>query len=146
MSISQTAYLRVVRASAMYDLLLATAFGTPWTFAYLHARMSGMNQWLGGTPLPQFMPLHVLVACLMGTAVLVWSVPRIVEPTVRLGRYDGTGRFVFGAWMGWAWLSTGAPVLLLIMIPELAWGIAQCWPVRTSPGGQPVLQFSRTVQ
>jgi hypothetical protein len=132
MALSLNAYLKIIRVSAVYDLLLTAPFATPWTFALLRDRMSLINQLLGGGALPAFEPLHVLLACLMGTVVLIWSVLRIIEPTVRLGRFDGAGRFLFVTWMGWGVASTGAPVLLLFMIPELAWGVVQWWTVENT--------------
>lgn len=125
------AYLKIVRASAVYDVLLTAPFATPWTFALLYDQLSAINQSLGGAPLPAFGPFHVMIACLMGTVVLLWSVLRLVQPTVLLGRFDGIGRFLFSIWMGWALLSTGAPVLWLFVIPEFMWGVAQWWPVET---------------
>jgi hypothetical protein len=71
----------------------------------------------------------MLFACLMGSIVLVWSTLRILEPTQRLGRFDGVGRFLFSLWMAWCLAATGAPVLWLFVLPEFAWGVAQWWPV-----------------
>jgi hypothetical protein len=122
-------YLNIVRASAWYDLLLAAPFATPWTFTLAHARLSAINQWLGGAALPAFSPFHMLFACLMGSVVLVWSVLRLHATEVRLGRYDGTARFLFALWMGWILAVTGAPLLWLFLVPEFAWGVAQWLPV-----------------
>lgn len=128
-----TAYSRIVRASGWYDLFVTAPFATPWTFALLHAHLSTVNLRLGGAALPAFGPLHVLFACLMGTVVVLWSLLRIGDPQVRFGRYDGAGRFAFGAWMAWALAQTGMPVLWLFIVPELAWGIAQWLPVAARP-------------
>ena len=132
MPISLSTNRRIVRASAIYDLVVTAAFATPWTFAIAHGHMSGLNQALGGLALPAFTPFHVLFACLMGSIVLVWSVLRIQEPTTRLGRFDGAARFLFSLWMAWALYQTGAPVLWLFVVPELAWGLAQWWPAGKS--------------
>jgi hypothetical protein len=129
LSLSLRTYLKIVRASAVYDVLLTAPFATPWSFTFLHDQMSAINQLMGGAALPAFGPFQVMIACMMGTVVLIWSVLRIIEPTVRLGRFDGIGRFLFSTWMVWALVATGAPMLWLFVIPELAWGIAQWWPV-----------------
>jgi hypothetical protein len=118
-----------VRASALYDLFLTAGFATPWTFALVHGQLSGLNVAMGGAALPAFAPFHMLFACLMGSIVLVWSVLRILEPTTRLGRFDGTGRFLFSLWMTWCLYVTGEPLLWLFIVPEFAWGVAQWWPV-----------------
>jgi hypothetical protein len=130
-----TTYSRIVRASGLYDLFVTAPFATPWTFALLHAQLSFVNAWLGGTPLPPFGPLHVLFACLMGTVVVLWSVLRIRDPQPRFGRYDGAARFAFGLWMAWTLAQTGMPVLWLFIVPELAWGAVQWLPVARSPDG-----------
>jgi hypothetical protein len=122
-------YLKIVRASAWYDLLLTAPFATPWTFAMAHAQLSAINQSLGGGALPAFSPFHVLFACLMGSVVLVWSVLRLSMRDARLGRYDGAARFLFASWMGWTLAATGAPLLWLFVLPEFAWGVAQWLPV-----------------
>jgi hypothetical protein len=127
------AYLRIVRASAWYDIVLTAMFATPWTFALAHQIMSSGNQLLGGESFPAFGPLPTLIACLMGSLVMVWSVLRLIEPSVRLGRFDGSGRFLFSTWFAWALLVTGAPILWTLLIPELAWGMLQWWPVAHRP-------------
>jgi hypothetical protein len=136
MPISSSANRRIVKASAIYDLVLTASFATPWTFALAHGQFSSLNAMLGGATLPAFTPFHVLFACLMGSIVLVWSTLRILEPTQRLGRFDGTARFLFSLWMAWCLLVTGAPVLWLFVLPEVAWGVAQWWPVRGQRDGQ----------
>lgn len=129
MLLSPAANRRIVKASAIYDLAVTAGFATPWTFALAHGHLSSLNLLLGGAALPDFSPFHLLFACLMGSIVLVWSVLRIQEPSRRLGRFDGTGRFLFSLWMAWCLAVTGAPVLWLFVLPEFAWGVAQWWPV-----------------
>jgi hypothetical protein len=127
--ISRPAYLKVVRASAWYDLVVTALFATPWTFQLLHGAVSSFNQLLGGAPLPAFGPFQTMIASMMGTVVLLWSVLRLLEPSVRLGRFDGTGRFLFAGWMAWALLATGAPILWIMVIPEFTWGVIQWWAI-----------------
>jgi hypothetical protein len=128
--LSTATFSRIVRASGVYDLFVTVPFATPWTFALVHGQLSDLNVALGGTALPAFAPVHMLFACLLGTIVLVWSVLRISDPTLRFGRYDGAGRFGFTLWLAWALAVTGMPVLWLFIVPELAWGIVQWLPVR----------------
>lgn len=121
-------YSRIVRASALYDLLVILPFATPWTFAIAHGHLSAVNAALGGDTLPPFSPLHVLFACLLGSIVLVWSVLRLRDPQPRYGRYDGTARLLFSTWMAWTLVQTGAPVLWLFLVPEFSWFLAQWYP------------------
>ncbi len=127
--ISDTSFKKIVRASAIYDLILTASFATPWSFAYAHGQLDGINQWLGGTPLPVFAPFHVLFVCLMGSVVLMWSLLRIADPQRRFGRFDGFARFLFSTWMLWALAATGAPLLWLFVVPEAAWCVVQWLPV-----------------
>jgi len=126
---SLPAFLRLVRASAIYDVLMTGAFATPWTLLLLRQHLSDLNVSLGGMPLPLFEPFHLLVGSLLGSVVLVWSVLRISDPQPRFGRYDAAARFLFSLWMIWALVETGQPVLWLFLLPELAWGVLQSLPL-----------------
>jgi len=129
-AISTQDFRQLVRASALYDVIVTAGFATPWSFALVHQQLSTINQALGGTPLPEFAAFHVLIASLLGSIVMVWSILRIRDPQPRFGRYDAAARFLFSAWMMWALHATGAPLLLLFIVPEFAWGIVQCLPLR----------------
>lgn len=127
---SPARFQRIVWFSALYDLIVTAPFATPWTFELNRAQLSTLNQALGGQPLPAFDAFQTLFALLMGSLVLVWSALRLRGPTVQFGRYDAAGRALFATWMTWAWLQTGAPVLLLFIVPEVSWAVVQAWRVR----------------
>ncbi|MFM9437738.1 hypothetical protein ACFDR9_004828 [Janthinobacterium sp. CG_23.3] len=129
-SVSPSDFRHIVRASALYDVLLTAPFATPWSFALVREQLSNVNVLLGGAALPPFEPFHVLICCLLGSIVLVWSALRVRDPQPRLGRYDAAARLLFSTWMAWALLATGAPVLWLFLLPEFAWGLAQLLPLR----------------
>ncbi|MBQ5938773.1 MULTISPECIES: hypothetical protein [unclassified Massilia] len=125
-------YLRLTRASALYDIIVIAPFATPWTFAHFYAQLSHLNQWLGAGPLPGFETIHLLLAILLGTLVLTWSVFRLITPSLKLGRFDATARLVFSLWLAWAMLQDPLPMLWLFLIPELLWGAVQWWPIGSS--------------
>lgn len=129
-------FRHIVRASAAYDVLVTLPFATPWTFAMAHTMLSGASVKLGGTPLPVFEPFHILMACLLGSVVMVWSVLRLRDPQPLYGRYDAAGRLLFSTWMLWTWLQTGTPLLWLFIVPEFAWFVVQSLPVRAAGAGQ----------
>ena len=133
LSFSPAHFRCLVRASAIYDLFVTAPFATPWTFAWNWKQLSALNMRLGGSALPSFDVYPTLVACLLGSIVLVWSVLRVATPTTRLGRHDGVARFLFSTWMVWALAVTRQPLLLLFVVPEFAWGVAQWWPMRPKP-------------
>jgi len=128
-----TTFRKIVLGSALYDLIVTAPFATPWSFAFAHSQLGAVNRALGGAELPAFTPFHVLFACLLGSVVLVWSVLRLSDPQRRYGRFDGVARLLFGTWMIWTLNATGAPLLWLFIVPELAWGVAQWLPVRPAP-------------
>ena len=57
---SLPAFRRLVRASAVYDVLMTGAFATPWSLLLLREQLSTVNVRLGGAPLPVFEPFHLL--------------------------------------------------------------------------------------
>lgn len=124
-----SAYRKLVQASALYDLVVTAPLATPWTLALMHGLMSRLNVQLGGIPLPAFEAFHMFIGTLLGSIVVVWSLLRLRHPGRRLGLYDGAARFLFSSWMAWALMTTGAPLLWLLLVPEFAWGVAQWWPV-----------------
>lgn len=127
--LSTSTFRKIVFGSALYDLLLTAPFATPWSFALAHQQLSAINQGLGGAALPVFEPFHMLFAGLLGSVVLVWSTLRMGDPRRIYGRYDGAARLLFSSWMAWTLYLTGAPLLWLFLLPELAWGVAQWLPV-----------------
>jgi TRAP-type C4-dicarboxylate transport system permease small subunit len=130
-------YRRLVRSSAWYDLIVMAAFVTPWSFTALHGLLSGLSQALDlPGELPAFAPAHMLMTNLLGSIVCVWSVLRIRDPQAVYGRYDAAGRFLFATWQAYALLQGATGLLVLFLVFELVWGIAQVLPVRqTSPAG-----------
>ena len=96
-SISLAHFRHIVRASAIYDVLATAPFATPWTFAWNWQQLSALNVRLGGVVLMPFDVYPTLIACLMGSLVLVWSALRVATPEARLGRFDGAARFLFSA-------------------------------------------------
>jgi hypothetical protein len=131
-SFSPATFRRLVRASATYDIIATAAFATPWTAAWNWQQLSALNVRLGGAAMARLDTFALLLASLLGSLVLVWSALRLVTPDIRLGRHDGAARFLFSAWMAWALHATGAPLLWLFLVPEVAWGVAQWWPVSSA--------------
>jgi hypothetical protein len=137
-------YRRLVRGSAWYDLIVTAAFVTPWTFAALHGLLTGVSQALNlSGELPPFEPMHVLMANLFGSIVCVWAVLRIRDPQQVYGRYDAVGRFLFSAWQAYALIHGGSSLLVIFLVFELMWGIAQVLPVRASSRASPLPQGLR---
>lgn len=113
-------YKRLVRASAIYDLVVTTAFATPWTFHWVHQLLGRIS------PLPAFEPMHVLFANLLGSIVVVWSILRIRNPQPIYGLYDSFARMLFFTWQIYYLLAmSGAVIVWLFAIPEITFGMFQ---------------------
>ncbi|MER6351501.1 hypothetical protein ABT186_06540 [Streptomyces sp. NPDC001634] len=124
------AYLRVVRASAWYDLAVTAGFATPWTYALVHGALSSCGNALGLGALPELDPWQVLFANLMGSVVVVWAVLRIVRPLPEHGLFDGIARTLFATWQAYALAHGVSRLLWLFFGAEVAFGVLQLVPWR----------------
>jgi hypothetical protein len=121
----KTAYLKIVRASAVYDLIVTAGFATPWTFALLHAALDALSGGLGLRGFPELDLMQVFYANLMGSVVLVWALLRVIRPQVIHGLFDGIARVLFFSAMVYT-LAHGGPELLWgFLIVEISWGVVQ---------------------
>jgi hypothetical protein len=129
--ISLNGYLRIMRISAWYDLLVTIGFATPWTFSLVHHSLASVIQALGlQGGFPAFEPAHMLMANLLGSIVTIWAILRLRDPQRQYGRYDAAGRFLFAAWQLYA-VAHGANVIILVFtLFELGFGIAESLPIR----------------
>lgn len=128
-------YRSLVRASALYDLVATAAFATPWTFAIVHRMLSSLS------PLPDFQPLHVLFANLLGSIVIVWSIIRLRDPQAIYGFYDSIARGLFAVWQLYYLLAMhGSPIVWSFAFFEIAFGVTQgygYWLYRKIESQQP---------
>ena len=126
-------YARVVRASAIYDLIVTAPFATPWTFVWLATAFAGFDATLGlpgSIEIPQ--GLSLLMGNLMGSVVMVWSVARYRLGLPVLGRYDAVARFLFAAWQAYALAGGMSWIILPILFAEIGFGVMQSLPVRAA--------------
>lgn len=125
-----SSYLRIVRASAWYDLLVTWPFALPWTFAWLYAQLAALAlHWqLPGTVHP-LDATHMLLANLLGAVVVSWSLARLLSPSVLLGRLDALARLLFAAAQIHAVVQGASAIVLGFTVFELVFGALQCLPV-----------------
>lgn len=125
-----TRFLTIVRASAWYDLLVTWPFATPWTFVWLYGQLA-MLAHAGGLPgtLHPLDATHILLANLLGSVVVVWSLARMLSPSVQMGRLDGVARVLFALWQIYAFLSGASAIVLGFTLFEVAFAVLQFWPV-----------------
>ncbi|WP_312373968.1 hypothetical protein [Pseudomonas oryzihabitans] len=132
-------YLRLVRASALYDLLVTAPFATPWSLAWLLRQLDELGQALGLAPLAVFPPEALLLGNLLGSVVCVWSVLRLAKPSLLLGRLDAVARGLFALWQAWALSQGASPLLAVFLLVEIGFGVAQAWPVSPAARRSPPL-------
>lgn len=123
-------YVRLVRETAYYDLLVTWPFSLPWVLAWLYPQLDELSRWLA---LPGRMPpldvLPMLFANLMGSVVVVWSLARILAPTVLLGRLDAVARGLFVSWQLYAVASGASALLLVFTVFDALFGLLQALPL-----------------
>lgn len=113
-------YRQLVRSSAIYDLVATAAFATPWTFHIVHQMLGQLS------PLPAFEPLHVLLANLLGSIVIVWSLLRIWNPQPIFGLFDTAARTLFFIWqLYYLLVMNGASIVWFFAAFEFAFGLSQ---------------------
>ena len=126
-------YGRVVKASAIYDMVVTAPFATPWTFVLLATALTSLDTTLGlpgSIEIPQ--GLSLLMGNLMGSVVMVWSVARYRLGLPVLGRYDAVARFLFAAWQAYALAGGLSWIILPILLAEIGFGVVQSLPVRAA--------------
>ena len=122
-------YLRLVHASALYDLLVTAPFATPWSLTLLLRQLDELGQALGLAPLAVFPPEALLLGNLLGSVVCVWAGLRLLQPSLLLGRLDAVARGLFALWQAWALYQGASPLLAVFLLVEIGFGVAQAWPV-----------------
>jgi hypothetical protein len=120
-------YNYIVRYSAVYDIVMTTAFAIPFVQTIQIALLKNIHLSFGlSGSFPEFEPLHIFFTGLLGSLVTVWSVLRIVRPEAQFGLYDSITRFLFAMHMGIALFAFGVTELIwFFIIPETVWGIVQ---------------------
>lgn len=128
--VSESKYIKIVKASGIYDLVVTIGFATPWTFAFIYSILTSID---GVLNLPGEFPVldhaHILFATLLGSVVSVWSVVRVIQPTVLLGRGDAVARILFATWQIYAVASGASMLILCFTFMELVFFFAQIVPV-----------------
>jgi hypothetical protein len=131
-STSHTRYLQVVRASAAYDLAVTWVFALPWTFAWVYGVLQTIAT---GLALPgQFAPMnagHMLMANLLGSVVIVWSLARWLQPSIMMGRLDALARLFFATWQSYAVSQGVSSIVLGFTVFEIIFGVLQLARVRS---------------
>ncbi|MFD8704253.1 hypothetical protein ACFV1W_16780 [Kitasatospora sp. NPDC059648] len=122
------AYIRLVRSSAWYDLVVTAGFATPWTYALLHGALSSLSTRFGLGTLPALNPFQTLYANLMGSVVIVWALLRIIRPLPLHGLLDGIARTLFASWQTYALAHGATRVLWFFFVLEATFGVVQLLP------------------
>lgn len=130
--LTEPAYLRIVRASAAYDLVVTIGFATPWSFLAIIAAIGAVHDALGlpgSVPQPDLW--HALFANLLGSVVVVWSLVRLRLRLAVLGRYDLAARLLFATWQAYALAMGASWTMLAFLAFEIAFAALQALPYRS---------------
>lgn len=119
--------LRVVRFSAVYDLVVTAGFTFAVTATVILDGLGALHENLGltGATPDAGDPYTLMFANLMGSVVTVWAVFRIVRPSLIAGAADVAARALFSLGMIAALLQGASPLVLVMLILEIAWALAQ---------------------
>lgn len=144
---TRTSAIRIIRASAVYDLLLTASFALAWTAAPTFDTIAWIHEGLGssGTLPAADSTFTMLFANLMGSLVTVWSVLRLLRPSLVLGAADAAARALFSIGFAVALGSGGTTVLLGFLVVELAWFVVQGAAVASAYRGSIRPAIARTV-
>lgn len=116
----EKSYSRLVRGSAIYDLVVTAPFATPWTLGLTLQTLGQIS------PLAHFEPAHSLFANLLGSIVVVWSLLRINRPEPIFGLYDTLARALFSLWQAYyLFYFSVSPVLWGFLLLEVFWMLSQ---------------------
>ncbi len=124
---TESTTLRVIRISALYDLVITAGFALPWTAVLVFGGLAQAHEALGLTgitPSPDDV-FTVMFANLMGSIVVVWAVFRILRPTIAAGVADTTARLLFSVGMATALLNGATALTGVLLAFELAWVVVQ---------------------
>lgn len=127
---------RVLRAGAIYDLVVTAPFATPFTASLVLAAMRAIHDRfaLGGARLPDFGAPHLLFVSFFGTIVTIWSVLRATSRARVVHTMDTVGRGLFSAWMAWALAGGASRAVVPFLALEVAFFLAQGWALRRDSG------------
>lgn len=119
--------LRVIRASALYDLIVTAAFALPWTAVLVFDSLALAHDALGlsGIAPSSDDVFAVMFANLMGSIVVVWAVFRLTRTTVSAGVADTAARILFSLGMATALLNGASPLTGVLLVLELGWAVVQ---------------------
>ncbi|MCW8277474.1 hypothetical protein IMF27_19130 [Pseudomonas sp. PCH199] len=131
--VSVKSNLHIVRASALYDLIVTASFMTPWTASLVFNGFAALSGALAlDRPAPTLDGSGMLFANLLGSVVVVWSLWRLMNPSRSVGFYDALARVLFAIWQLFA-VAHGASFLILgFTFFEAVFAIAQTLPL-TAP-------------
>lgn len=128
--ISVNGNLQIVRASAVYDLIVTAGFMTPWTASFVFKGFAALSGALGlDRAVPTLDVTSMLFANMLGSVVVIWSIWRLRQPSRSIGLYDALARILFATWQLSA-VAHGASFLILgFTCFEVAFAIAQILPM-----------------
>lgn len=127
--------LRVVRLSALYDLVVTVGFAFAVTAAVMFDGLGTLHGNLGltGDTPDSSDPITMMFANLMGSVVTVWALFRIFRPSLAAGTADVAARVLFSLGMSTALLQGASPLVLIMLVLEIFWALMQGIALLSAP-------------
>jgi hypothetical protein len=127
--------LKIVRASAFYDLIITAGFMTPWTASLVFNAFAALSAALAlNRPVPDMDVNAMLFVNLMGSLVVVWSLWRLIQPSRIVGLYDALARLLFASWQLYAVVHGASFLILGFTCVEVGFAVAQVLPLKIPRG------------
>lgn len=120
------------RVGAIFDVVITAGFATPWTAELVIRLLGNIHDSLGlaGSEMPEFDTPHLLYVTLFGVVVTMWGVVRILRPVPLLIATDTVGRAAFALTFIWALAEGHSTVVVVFLVTEIAFLVAQWLGVR----------------
>ncbi len=109
---AQTCSLATInRASGIFDIALMLPFAIPGVAGWVILQIQAIHEALSlSGSMPEFSPFHLMFVNLMACITIVWSVLRVMNPSVLYGIYDTIVRLI---------------IIIIMLVYLLAYDVSQ---------------------
>lgn len=120
----------VIKAAALYDVVLLLPFAIPGLVTVMIGQLSGLHYSLElAGQFPEFSPLHFLFMNIMASISVVWGAMRLRDPRAEYGLYDCVMRLLIATTILYYVLFAGVSSLMwTFIVGEIFWGTLQFTP------------------
>ncbi|MGB1236152.1 MAG: hypothetical protein ACPG5U_10490, partial [Planktomarina sp.] len=114
---------KLVRLFCLIELVALAPFAFPFLNLQHVAVLDGLNQLLGGAPLPPVDTLHLVLAGVAGCISIGFVIVRWFNPTPFIATVEGVIRIGVASWLFYAGMTLSAPLLLALAVLDVIGGL-----------------------